>query len=113
MTVDVRKCFQDIWPGCLNLGECCRLFPASTPPDLHFLAIVPDACIRLHTCGMFRYCDMYPDQARYLVPSPAALIGASRLVMYFIFVSGGHDGSEYTPELILLNLDQLSSLCAG
>lgn len=26
----------------------------------------------------------------------------------YLFISGGHDGSEYTPELLLFNLGQLS-----
>ncbi|KAH9003785.1 hypothetical protein EDB86DRAFT_2826355 [Lactarius hatsudake] len=80
---DGRECFQDIW--CLNLGA---------PRTLTFLATVPDTDAAVWT-------QVKPDTLHRRLSHSAAQVGS------YLFISGGHDGSEYTPELLLFNLVSL------
>src|SRR6266702_602454 len=49
-----------------------------------------------------------PDALHRRLSHSAAQVGS------YLFISGGHDGSEYTPELLLFNLGQSAfSLCVG
>jgi len=85
---DGRECFQDIW--CFNLGVCFptqRLFPA--------LLILTSA----RTCADTAvWTQVKPDTLHRRLSHSSAQVGS------YLFVSGGHDGSEYTPELLLFNL---------
>jgi hypothetical protein len=93
---DGRECFQDIW--CLNLGACRRISLRSCTYSR----------INVHTHMAFSdtaiWTQIKPDALHRRLSHSSAQVGS------YLFISGGHDGSEYTPELLLFNLGQLS-LC--
>ena len=72
----------------------------------HFISR-PRTSIRLGAC-MHAYLHSHTDTAAWTQVKPDALhrrlSHSAAQVGSYLFISGGHDGSEYTPELLLFNL---------
>ncbi|TFY73028.1 hypothetical protein EWM64_g10984, partial [Hericium alpestre] len=81
---DGRECFSDVW--CLNLGM-----------DLSSLQELPltsgtDTCL---------WTQIKPEVTHRRLSHSVTQVGS------YLFITGGHDGTEYTSELLLFNLVSL------
>jgi hypothetical protein len=87
-----RQRWARVFPGCLVSQ------PRYDDSSLTFNPTHPrTSCTRYHKVD--------PDQTRHATPTSIPLVRTSR----YLFISGGLDGSEYSPELLLFNLGKLSS----
>jgi hypothetical protein len=67
--------------------------PTHAHPDVE--QTVPDTAV---------WTQIKPDTLHRRLSHSSAQVGS------YLFISGGHDGSEYSPELLLFNLGKLPSL---
>jgi Rab9 effector protein with kelch motifs len=88
---DRRECFQDIW--CLNLGASSLVmsFPYRSFTSYQTHVHITDTAV---------WTQVKPDTLHRRLSHSSSQVGS------YLFISGGHDGSEYTPELLLFNLGE-------